>query len=204
VTNSLPADVRDAADITTITQLVLRERESRDLSQWGDMHECFHPDSLVRLSWFTGSGPKFVDASKDMAERGVPAKHRLSPIRVKLSGQKALASLACIIDIPATIDAVEVMLGAHGRLLYRVEKRNDVWRIAGFDAVYVRDELTTSIPGQSFSIDPSALVGFRPSYRLLTYVLRKQGYDIGADLPGDDQPEGVAALMAEIDDWLNR
>ena len=201
MTQAIPQHVLDSADITAINQLVLRERDSRDLLNWDVMRACFHPDSVVRLSWFNGSGAEFVDASVDMAKRGTKAKHRLSPVQVQLSANRALATLAAIIDIPTKIKGTELIMSAYSRLLYRVERRDEIWRIAGFDAVYVRDELTVAIPGQAFAVDPAALTGFRSSYRLLTYVLREQGFDIGDDLPGDDQPETVAALMQELYEW---
>ena len=37
----LPQDVRDAADTSAIVQLVLAERECRDLGRWARMRECF-------------------------------------------------------------------------------------------------------------------------------------------------------------------
>lgn len=43
-TTVIPQHVLDAANVTDVTQLILLERE------------CFHPDSLIRVSWFTGNG----------------------------------------------------------------------------------------------------------------------------------------------------
>ena len=100
-------NVIEAADITAITQLILRERESRDLARWETMRECFWPDSLVRVSWFRGNGPDFVTGSIEMARRGIPAKHRLAPILVRLSGERAVASLHGIIDLPVMLKGVE-------------------------------------------------------------------------------------------------
>jgi hypothetical protein len=48
---SLPQAVQDAADISAVSQLVLRERLSRDLGLWEQMPDCFHDDSVVRISW---------------------------------------------------------------------------------------------------------------------------------------------------------
>jgi hypothetical protein len=62
--------------------LVLRERFSRDLGLWEQMRDCFHDDSVVRISWINASGPEFVRRSKEMAERNVQASHRLGPIFV--------------------------------------------------------------------------------------------------------------------------
>src|SRR5690348_6014544 len=49
---SIPQKVLDATDITAVTQLILLERECRDLGRWQRMRECFHLDSLIRVSWF--------------------------------------------------------------------------------------------------------------------------------------------------------
>jgi hypothetical protein len=185
-----------------ITQCVLRERESRDTGMWDRMRDCFHPDSLVRLSWFTGTGPDFVEGSIDMARRGMLAKHRLSPVLITLAGDRAIASLSAIIDIPTLINDVELMLSAYSRFIYRVERRDGTWRIYGFDCIYIRDELTPAILGQTVAIDLGEMKSFRPSYRNLAYSLSLKGYQANPDLPGEDRPETVARLMQEVNDWL--
>lgn len=200
----LPRHIIDSADITAVTQLILRERESRDLARWDTMRDCFHSDSMVKISWFNGSGPEFVEGSIDMAKRGMYAKHRLGPVLVTLSGNRALASLSGIIDIPRVIDGVEMILSAYGRFIYRAEKREEVWRIFSFECIYMRDELTPSILGQTVTIDPSEMTGFRPSYRNLAWCLMKTGYEVDPDLPGEDRPETVEKMMSEINTWLNK
>ncbi len=198
---ALPQSVLDAADITAITQLILTERESRDLGRWDSMRDCFHADSLVRISWFKGNGPDFVTGSMDMARRKVLATHRLGPVLVRLGGDRAVASLSGIIDIPAVVQGVEVQLSSQARFLYRAERRDGQWRLSGFDAVYQRDAFTTVIPGASLSITPEALAPFRPSYRMLSYLLASQGYVVNMDLPGEDRPETAQALYDELYGW---
>jgi SnoaL-like domain len=198
---NLPQDVIESADVSAITQLILRERESRDLGRWERMKDCFWPDSLVRVSWFRGNGADFVTGSIDMARRGVPAKHRLGPVHVTLSGNRAVASLSGIIDLPVKIKGVEATLSTHSRFLYRAEKREGRWRIIGFDAIYMRDELTPMIPGQVITIDPSEVESFRPSYRLLLYYLKTQGYEVDSGLAGEDRPDLVEALNRELYGW---
>ena len=197
----LPQSVLDAADIIAVTQLILIERESRDLGRWDQMRDCFHADSLVRVSWFTGTGHDFVSGSIDMARRNVLAKHRLGPVLVRLAGDRAVASLSAIIDIPATLSGIEVQLSSHARFLYRVERRAEQWRILSFDAIYMRDEFTTAIPGLSLPITPADVAGFRPSYRMLSYLLTSQGYDVNSNLPGEDKPDTTAALNRELYGW---
>jgi hypothetical protein len=201
MTTNLPKDVLESADITAITQLILRERESRDTWRWETMRGCFWPDSLVRVSWFRGKGPDFVAGSIDMAKRGVPAKHRLAPVLVTLAGDRAVASLVGIIDLPAKLQGVELTLSTHARFLYRAERRQQQWKIFGFDAIYLRDELTPAIPGQSVTIDANELKGFRASYRMLSYYLKTQGFAIDSTLAGEDKPETVEALNRELFTW---
>lgn len=193
--------LEEAADITAITQLVVRERESRDLCLWNRMADCFFEGSHVDISWFQGSGQEFVRASKDMYERGMRAKHRLGPILVSLNGERAAATLSAIIDIPESIDGIDLTLSAHSLFLYRVEQRQGVWGLMSFGAIYRRDELIPAIPGQAISIPAEKLSGFRPSYRNLSWSLDRKGYQVNNDLPGEDRPESVAAIMEEIFGW---
>jgi SnoaL-like domain len=198
----LPQCVLDAAEVSAITQLVLTERECRDLGRWDEMRRCFHLDSKVRLSWFTGSGPDFVAGSIDMARRGVLAKHRLGPVRVQRNGDRALASFVGAIDIPATINGVALMLTSLARFLYRATRRDGRWGISGFDAIYLRDELQAVVPGQTVPVTPAQVVGFRPAYRMLSFVLASQGYAVNAELPGEDRPAQAAALYRELHQWV--
>ena len=197
----LPKAVLDAADISAVTQLILRERESRDLGRWERMRSCFWPESQVRVSWYRGDGAGFVEGSIDMAKRGVLAKHRVTPILVNLNGSRAVAAMPSIIDLPVKLHGVELILSAHARFLYRAEKRGDSWRLMGFDAIYMRDELTPTIPGRSITIDPEAVKSFRPSYRLLAYYMTSQGYEVDPDLAGEDRPDSVATMNDEIYGW---
>jgi hypothetical protein len=198
---TLPKYVREAADITAITQLILRERESRDLWRWETMRECFWPESLVRVSWFRGSGADFVTGSIEMARRGIPAKHRLAPIVVTRAGDRAVARLTGIIDLAVKLKGVDATLSTHSRFLYRAEKRDERWGLMGFDAIYMRDELTPDLPGQTIAIDPAEVKDFRKSYRLLSYYLHTQGYEIDSSLPGEDRPETVEMLNRELFAW---
>ncbi|MGH9715607.1 MAG: nuclear transport factor 2 family protein [Candidatus Acidiferrales bacterium] len=197
----LPRSVFDAADITAVAQLILRERESRDLGRWERMRDCFWQESLVRVSWYQGNGPGFVDGSIDMARRGILAKHRLAPPLVNLNGDRAVATFAAIIDLPVKLQGVELTLSSHARFLYRAERRDGIWRLMGFDAIYMRDELTSAIPGETITINPEEVRKFRSSCRMLSYYLGAQGYDVNSNLAGEDRPDLVAALNDELYGW---
>jgi hypothetical protein len=193
--------LRQAAEIVAVQQLILRERSSRDLGLWEQMRDCFHDDSVVRLSWINASGAEFVRRSQEMAERNVKATHRLGPILVTLAGERAIAQLGAIIVIPGKVRSVAVVVSTHARFLFRAERRSGVWRISGFDAIYQRDELNPVIPGQVVTIEPNELKNFRPSYHLLSFCLMSGGYKPRMDLAGIDRPDLVDALTGEIYGW---
>ena len=201
--HSLPSAVLEAADVSAISQLVLRERSSRDLGLWEQMHDCYHDDSVVRLSWINASGPEFVRRSKDMAARNVKATHRLGPILVTLAGDRAIAQLAAIIDIPSKVRGVAVIMSSHARLLFRAERRDRVWRLFGFDVIYQRDEINPIIPGQVVTIEPQELKNFRPSYHLLAFCVMSGGFPVRNDLAGVDRPDLVEALTREVYEWAS-
>jgi hypothetical protein len=191
----------EAAEVSAIQQLIVRERLSRDLGLWEQMRDCFHDDSVVRLSWIDASGPEFVRRSKEMAERNVKATHRLGPILVTIAGDRAIAQLGAIIDVPGKVRGIAVIFSSHARFLFRAERREGTWRISGFDAIYQRDELVPVIPGQVVTIEPSELKSFRPSYQLLSFCLMSGGYKPRMDLAGVDRPDLVEALTREIYGW---
>jgi SnoaL-like domain len=199
--NSLPQAVLEAAEVSAVSQLVLRERFSRDFGLWEQMRDCFHDDSVVRISWITASGPEFVRRSKEMAERNVKASHRLGPILVTLSGDRAIAQVRAMIDIPFTLKGTEVIVSSHAHLLLRAERREGVWRLSGLDAVYLRDEIAPVMPGQTITVDPEEVRAFRPTYRLLSYCLASGGFPVRNDLAGIDRPDLLDVLIREIYGW---
>jgi SnoaL-like domain len=191
-----------AADVSAVTQLILLERESRDLGRWERLASCYLPDSHVEISWISGTGAQFVAGSIEMARRGLKARHRLGPVLVRVNGDRALASLSGVIDIPGEIESVEFCLSSYARFLYPVERREGHWGLKGFYGMYVRDEIITSIPGERLPIRAHDLAAFRKSYRMLSWLLTRQGgYLVNNDLPGVDRPETTEALEQKLAAW---
>ncbi|MQY22274.1 nuclear transport factor 2 family protein [Nocardia macrotermitis] len=192
------------ADIVAASQLVLRERRGRDRSRWDEMRACYAPDSVVRVSWFRGSGDEFVTASEQMAARGDKAVHRMYPPIVDVDGDRALIEVGAAIETRTVLDDIELDLVSYTRLIYRARRSGGRWLIAALDAVYERDTLTPAVPGTPWRIAPEALAPFRPSYRMLSYVLGRRGYTVGDDLFGDDRPDELRRLEDEVEAWLHR
>ena len=58
--DALPKEVRDAADVSAVTQLILRERLSRDLGLWEQMRDCSMTTQWCEL---VGSTPAALSSS---------------------------------------------------------------------------------------------------------------------------------------------
>ena len=91
--------------------------------------------------------------------------------------------------------------GRYMRLIYRVEKRDNDWKISDFRSIYESDTLRPEIPGTDLHLDRDILVSLRHSYRYLAYVDGKE--NTSQELVGIDRPEQVEALYAELEEWLN-
>ena len=113
MTGSLPKAVLEAADVSAVSQLVLRERFSRDHGLWEQMRDRFHDDSIVRISWIKASGPEFVRRSIEMAKGTVRVSHRLGSIFVTLADDRAIAQCAAIVEHPFTLKGTEVTMSSH-------------------------------------------------------------------------------------------
>ncbi|MER5435732.1 nuclear transport factor 2 family protein [Streptomyces sp. NPDC002588] len=188
-----------------VTQLVLRERQSRDRGWYDEMAACFADDSVVQMSWFTGSGAEFVRRTRAMAGRGDYAVHRLSPPAVRVHGDRALAELPLIIEWRIDVDGTEADLASACRSQYRAERGTDgLWRIARITSVYEKDTLVPVLPGARLTVDPDELARYRPSYRFLAWYLNRKGYPVGDHHLGDDRPEAVAAQYRAEHAWLRQ
>ncbi len=193
-----------STSIDDVTQLVLRERQSRDRGWYDRMADCFAEDSIVDMSWFVGSGSDFVHQSRRMAEGGWGghSAHRLSPPAIRVEGHRALAELPLAIEFRITIGDVEADLISYCRSQYRAQRSGGTWRIARITSIYERDTLTPSVPGTRLDVDPQELAGYRPSYRCLAWYQARLGIDLRSDLLGDDRPEAVARQYEAEAAWL--
>ncbi len=189
-------------DSNEIAQVILKERQGRDRGWFEQEVGCFHDDSRVRITWFDGPGAEFVRMSSERFAEGVRPSHRLSPPVVHVSEHRAIAEVPAEISVVQDFSGVKAYIIAYTRLLYRLEKRDDVWKISQLDCIYERDTLVPVTYGSTIDLDPDILGRFRPSYMYLGYHLHDIGLTVREDLFGDDQPDAVAALYGGSFAWL--
>ena len=200
-TSTVPA-TRSGVAAAEVSQLVLNERQSRDRGWWDTWSACFADDSVVDMSWFTGTGAEFVRATRLRSTDGVWGRHRLSPPSVLVNGDRAWAELPLAIEFHITVNGVEADLVSYCRSQYRARRNDGTWRIARITSIYERDAITPSVPATTLDLDPHAFARYRSSYRCLAWYLNRDGSEISPDLPGDDRPAATADLYAAERAWL--
>ncbi|MCM1566781.1 MAG: nuclear transport factor 2 family protein [Dehalobacter sp. 4CP] len=186
-------------DKFNIKELVEFERYCRDQKLWDEMEKCFHPDSSVNISWFSGTGHEFIEASKKMQSN---AKHKINDTLIWLNKYRAVVEMMATIHIFGELDGFPVDLMSYSRLHFRVEKREGIWRISSFDCICEKDLLVPVYPNNQIVIQEEQLRKYRPSYASLSYMLAKEGYDIDINLAGEDKPETIKKLYETSTKWL--
>lgn len=190
-------------DIATIQNLVYRERADRDRDDWAAMRSVYTDDARVRVTWFDGTIDEYVEQSRNPEWDASQAQssHRLSPSVVTVAGDRAVAETPAQVELRLTVDNVLVDLIASVRLISRVARTAEGWKLASMDAIYEKDSITPVHPGERLDITTEQTAAYRPSYRFLAYGA--QGH-LPDDIPGDDRPDLVTALYTDIEAWLDQ
>jgi hypothetical protein len=68
-------------------------------------------------------------------------------------------------------------------------------------AYYMFDERRPVVPGEVLAIGAADVAGFRASYRMLSFMLARQGFAVDHEPPRQDRPERVKAICREVYGW---
>ncbi len=197
--------LKTLADKLAIADLIQFERLYRDQQQWERLRTLYHPDSLIRLGWFVGTGDEYVAAScrLDAGKGGWHIMHVTHPTLVQVQGDRAIAETSTLIVRRTTLEGVLVDITIYCQLYSRVERREGVWRILTIDVVYEKDTAVPVYATDQLVLKREELDNAPPSYRFSAYNLKKIGYTVrNEDLYATDRPERVAQLYQEAETWL--
>ncbi len=115
-----------------MTQLVLRERQSRDRGWWDEWADCFAGNSIIDMSWFRGRGRRVRGADACPLFQRVWGRHRLSPPAVRVNGDRA-AHHVCLYErdsLTATVPGQVLNLDPNEFGSYRPSYRALAWYLA--------------------------------------------------------------------------
>lgn len=202
--NTLSSDILDKF---IIADLIQAERLYRDQQQWERLRTVYHPDSLVRLGWFVGTGDEYVDAScrLDAGKGGWHIMHVTHPTLVQVQGDRALAKTNTLIVRRTKLEGTLVDVTIYCQLYSRVERREGTWRILTLDVIYEKDTAVPVYSSDRLEFNREELEQGPASYRFSAYNLKKIGYTVrNDDLYSTDHPERVAQLYEEAENWLSQ
>lgn len=172
----------------------------RDLGEWSQLSELFHPDGKIEVTWFEGLVSDFVTGSMRMGASDLRSKHLIaSPaITFNAGGDKAiLETNAMIIG-----DNVKLNLGCecHNRFYDLAEKRDGVWKLLYRQSVY--DIGTFIFPCGPVPIDQMIVVKYPREYAALAYLLEQAGFPLGRVFATRGS-ELEAKMKADGKHWLS-
>ncbi|WP_391488060.1 nuclear transport factor 2 family protein [Leclercia tamurae] len=171
----------------------------RDLGEWAQLRDLFHPDGTIEITWFEGLGSDFVEGSMRMGASDLRTKHLIATpaVTFNATGNKAILETNAII----IAENVRLNIGCecHNRFYDLAEKRDGVWRLFRRQSVY--DMGTFTFPMGPVAIDQSIVAKYPREYAALAYLLEQSGFPLGRVFAtrGSDLE---ATMKAEAKRWL--
>ncbi len=148
----------------------------RDLGEWDQLRDLFHPDGTIEITWFDGPASEFVDGSMRMGASDARTKHLIGTPVVALNASATKA----IVETNAMIigENVKLNLGCigHNRFYDRVEKRDGLWKLFRRQSIY--DMASFTFPFGVVEIDQSTVAKYPREYAALAYLLEKSGFPV--------------------------
>ena len=144
--NSVEAKTK-MTDYEAINNLIVSERLYRVSHRDKELANCYAKDAQIHTSWQSGGVNSFVGQH--------PTEFATENFNVNRCGG-ALIHQNCkraFVEYPSTtirnvkINDVDALLTSYMRLLYKVEKRGDNWKIIEMTSVFEADELQPVIAG---------------------------------------------------------
>jgi SnoaL-like protein len=170
----------------------------RDLGEWDQLLDLFHPDATVGITWFEGTARDFVDASRRMGASNLITRHVIANPVITFRGDRALVQTNA--TILAENPALQLGCTTYGRFWDRVEKRAGAWKIVRRQASYDMGHFTflTRMP----DVDEGALRRYPREYAALAYLLEQSGFPLVGEFPTRGSKAEIA-MKSTGADWLD-
>lgn len=173
----------------------------RDAGDWERFATVWHSDGWMTATWFQGPASEFIQASRELFNRGGNILHLLGGWTCDIVGNRAISQVKMTINQRATVDGVVVDVVCWGRFYDFLEKRDGRWGIVRRQPIYEKDHLDPVDSSAVLKLDAELLVRFPEGYRHLAYVQVKNGFTVKENLPGLRGP-AVEKMYTEGKAWL--
>jgi hypothetical protein len=169
----------------------------RDLAQWDQLANLFHPEGTIEVTWFEGSATDFVAGSQRMGKSNMRSKHFVGQPVIRFNGAKAIVETNAMI-IGENV-ALELGCVAHSRFYDLVEKRAGVWKIVRRQCIY--DNAYFTFPCGVVEIDREAVRKQPREYAALGWLLEQGGFPVKRVFATKGS-ELERQMKAQGEDWL--
>lgn len=141
-----------------------------------------------------------------MAKTGLGALHTMQPAEILINGSRAIATTTISIQARIPYQSCDLDLTSWAHQMQRFEKVDGEWKIVRFQAVYIRDSVSTPYPGLKVpDIDEKGqevLQNARTSFKWLAWQMSLIGETVRSDLPGYDDEATWKPLKESNERWL--
>lgn len=171
----------------------------RDLGEWAELRDLFHPDGTIEITWFEGLASDFVDGSMRMGASDLRTKHLITLPRITFNADGNKATLETNAVIIAENVKLNIGCECHNRFFDLAEKRDGVWKLFHRQSIY--DMGTFTFPQGWVEIAQKDVVSYPREYAPLAYLLEKSGFPLGRVF-ATRSSELEAKMKAEGQRWL--
>lgn len=171
----------------------------RDLGEWEQLRELFHPDGTIEITWFEGLGSDFVNGSMRMGASDFRTKHIITSPAVSFNeaGDKALLETNAMIIGENT--KLNIGCECHNRFYDMAEKREGQWKLFHRQTIY--DFGLFTFPLGPVAIVQAIVTKYPREYAVLAYLLEQSGFPLGRVFATRGS-ELEANMKAEGKRWL--
>lgn len=171
----------------------------RDLGEWAQLRDLFHPDGTIEITWFEGLASDFVDGSMRMGASDLRTKHLITLPRITFNADGNKATLETNAVIIAENVKLNIGCECHNRFFDLAEKRDGVWKLFHRQSIY--DMGTFTFPHGWVEIAQKDVSRYPREYAPLAYLLEKSGFPLGRVFATRGS-ELEAKMKAEGQRWL--
>lgn len=171
----------------------------RDLGEWAQLRDLFHPDGTIEITWFEGLASDFVDGSMRMGASDLRTKHLITLPRITFNADGNKATLETNAVIIAENVKLNIGCECHNRFFDLAEKWDGVWKLFHRQSIY--DMGTFTFPQGWVEIAQSDVARYPREYAPLAYLLEKSGFPLGRVFATRGS-ELEAKMKAEGQCWL--
>ena len=202
--NKIFCNTDNLSDYDKIQKLILWERQARVRHLTDELENCYFPDATVTTSWTKGSISEYLKGGNraESSSAEIIINRSATPI-IHQKGNRAYVEYPSTTIRRIYVNDEEAVLHSYMRLIYKVEKRNNVWKISDLTTIDEYDTLEPAVPGTDLHIDKKDLQDLRTSYRFLAYTRIKAGGKVSQDLLGIDRPSDIEKVYSDTEKWLN-